>query len=310
MTPPSARAVVFAYHNIGVRGLAVLLALGVDVRLVVTHRDDPQERVWFNSVRALAEANDIAVIMPANPNAPEVVAQIRGCRPHWLFSFYYRHMLKQDLLSLPDRGAYNLHGSLLPKYRGRTPVNWAVLHGEKETGASLHRMVLKPDAGALLDQESVAILPNDTAHDVFQKICCAAEEVLLRAIPKMLAGRHDETPLELSKGSYFGGRRPQDGEIDWSQPAWRVHNLIRAVAPPYPGAYTEISGKRLMVLGSYYRPDQAGGKGPAVFWIDDRCYADCVDGVRLLITRLALEGRDLDRQEFVKRFGQDSISVA
>jgi methionyl-tRNA formyltransferase len=199
---------------------------------------------------------------------------------------------------------------LLPKYRGRVPVNWAVLHGEKETGASLHRMVLKPDAGALLDQEPVAILPNDTAHDVFQKTCCAAEELLLRAIPKMLAGRHDETPLELSKGSYFGGRRPQDGEIDWSQPAWHVHNLIRAVAPPYPGAFTEINGKRLMVLGSYYRPDQAGGMGPAIFWIDDRCYADCVDGVRLLITRLALEGRDLDRQDFIEQFGQDRISIA
>ena len=111
------RAVVFAYHEIGVRGLSVLLALGVDIRLVVTHVDDPAEAIWFSSVAELAALNDIPVITPRDPNAAEVVEQIRAYRPDVLFSFYYRHLLGAELLAIPSIGAYNLHGSLLPKYR-------------------------------------------------------------------------------------------------------------------------------------------------------------------------------------------------
>ena len=304
------RAVVFAYHNVGVRGLSALLALGVEVPLVVTHEDDPGERVWFGSVRELCLRHGIPFITPADPNAAEVVERVRGAGPDWIFSFYYRLMLKGDLLGVPRRGAYNLHGSLLPKYRGRVPVNWAVLYGERETGASLHRMEVKPDAGALVDQEAVAILPNDTAHEVFQKVVCAAEALLLRAVPRMLEGAHRETPLDLAAGSYFGGRKPEDGRIDWSRPAWEVHNLIRAVAPPYPGAFTDLGAHRLQLLGSYFRGDIAGGDGtPRLYWADGRCYADCADGGRILITRLASDGTDLERQAFSSLLGSDTISL-
>ena len=303
------RAVVCAYHNVGVRGLAALLSLGVDVALVLTHEDDAGEQIWFGSVRALCEAQGIPFLTSADPNAPEVVARVRACAPDWIFSFYYRRMLKDELLAIPRRGAYNLHGSLLPRYRGRVPVNWAVLHGERETGASLHRMELKPDAGALVDQQAVAILPNDTAHDVFQKVTCAAEVVLLRAVPAMLAGTHAETPLDLAAGSYFGGRRPEDGRVDWSQGAWGVHNLIRAVAPPYPGAYTVADCARIELLGSWYKGDRARGAAPRIYWDDGRCHADCTDGERLLITRIAVDGRDTDRQGFVARFGADSLPL-
>ena len=182
---------------------------------------------------------------PGGPERPELRSCSAVLRPEWIFSFYYRRMLKSELLAIPARGAYNLHGSLLPRYRGRVPVNWAVLHGERETGVSLHRMVEKPDAGALVDQERVAILPNDTAYVVFQKLICAGETLLLRTLPLMLSGEHAETPLDISAGSYFGGRRPEDGRIDWGRSAWEIHNLIRAVAPPYPGAFTEIRGRRL-----------------------------------------------------------------
>ena len=201
MSAGTARAVVFAYHDVGVRGLSVLLALGVDVQLVVTHRDDPNENIWFDSVAELAARNDIPVITPADPNSSEVIEQVRACQPDVLLSFYYRHMLGADLLSIPRIGAFNVHGSLLPKYRGRVPVNWAVLHGETETGASLHRMEIKPDAGALLDQQPVAILPNDTAWAVFQKLTCATERLLLRCVPLLLEERASETPLDLSAGS-------------------------------------------------------------------------------------------------------------
>jgi len=299
------RAVVFAYHDIGVRGLSVLLACGVDVRLVVTHTDNPAENIWFGSVAELAALNEIPVITPDDPNRPEIVEEIRACAPDFFFSFYYRHMLKAELLAVPGKGAYNLHGSLLPKYRGRVPINWAVLHGEAETGASLHQMYVKADAGPLVDREAVAILPNDTAHAVFRKVACAGEKLLLRAVPALLAGSAEHRPLDLAGGGYFGGRRPEDGRINWRQTAWTIHNLIRAVAPPYPGAFFETGGKTVQVLGSYFRDEPSRGDQVRLYWENGRCRADCADSKRICLTRLAVDGGELDEQAFKGFFGDE-----
>ncbi len=277
------RAIVFAYHNVGVRCLSVLLAHGVDVARVVSHRDSPGETIWFDSVAELAARHDIPVITPDDPNDPSVVAELAALQPDFLFSFYYRLMLKAPLLALPKSGAFNMHGSLLPKYRGRVPVNWAIIHGERETGATLHQMVAKPDAGGIVAQQPVPILPDDTALDVSSKVTLAAEMALDRVLPDLLAGRAQVREQDLAAGSYFGGRKAEDGRIDWSQPAAVVHNLIRAVAPPYPGAFADTSIGRLRVLRSLHPGGEIGPYGghPTLFVRDDRLYAECGDG-RLL----------------------------
>ena len=231
------RAVVFAYHNVGVRCLKVLLARGIDVALVVTHRDSPTETIWFESVAEAAAEHGIPVVIPDIQKQPSLFDAIEAARPDFIFSFYYRHMLPIEILALAPRGAYNMHGSLLPKYRGRVPVNWAVLNGETETGATLHEMVVKPDAGVIVGQTAVPILPDDTAHRVFEKVTVAAEQTLWFCVPLLVAGTVPHLPNDLRRGSYFGGRKPQDGRIDWAQPAQKVYNLVRAVAPPYPGAF-------------------------------------------------------------------------
>lgn len=293
-------AVVFAYHNVGVTGIECLLQAGVDIKLVLTHQDDPAENVWFGSVAQLASRHDIPVITPDDPNRADIVAQIAALHPEWFFSFYYRHMLGDELLAIPAKGAYNLHGSLLPKYRGRAPVNWAVLHGEPETGVSLHQMVEKPDAGALIDREAVEILPNDTAHDVFLKLTPAAKTLLTRCLPLLLAGLIEPKPLDLSLGSYFGGRRPEHGRIDWQQSAWNIHNLIRAVAPPYPGAFFDHNGQRIFLLGSFYSNEDAAHPGEVcIYWTDGNCYADCADGKRFRIERLECGGEALNPTTFM-----------
>ena len=244
---PLPRAVVFAYHNVGVRCLSVLLAHGVNIPLVVTHRDNPNEHIWFDSVAELAALHDIPVITPDDPNTPEVIEQVRAAQPDFLFSFYYRNMLKKALLEIPSRGAYNMHGSLLPKYRGRVPVNWAIIKGERETGATLHVMNEKPDNGAIVDQQAVPILPDDMAKDVFDKVTVAAEIALWSVLPQLMRGQLPRRPNPLAQGSYFGGRKPEDGRLDWTRPAAELYNLIRAVAPPYPGAFFESGGRRLVV---------------------------------------------------------------
>ncbi len=302
-------AVVFAYHNVGVRCLSVLLAHGVKVPLVVTHEDDPRENVWFDSVRRLAELNHIPVVTPESPNNTELAERIAALKPDFLFSFYYRFLLKEPLLRTPRRGALNMHGSLLPKYRGRVPVNWAILHGERETGASLHYMEVKPDAGDLVDQQAVPILPDDTAIEVFNKVTLAAELVLDRSLPGLINGTARRRPLDLKAGSYCGRRGPEDGRIDWRQPAQAVHNLVRAVAPPYPGAFSRADGKLLKILRSHYA-GEAAHHGKSVLYLEQgRCFADCGDGRRLETVILELDGEPLDAARLEERYGNKLFSL-
>lgn len=240
-------AVVFAYHNVGVRCLRVLLAYGIDVQLVVTHEDNPEEHIWFGSVRQLCIENDIPCITPDNPNTPDIEAQVAALGADFLFSFYYRHMLKAPLLKSATRGAYNMHGSMLPHYRGRVPVNWAVLQGATETGATLHQMNVKPDNGPIVDQFAVPILPDDSAQEVFEKVVVAAELCLHRTLPELIAGKAEHRLQDLSQGAYFGGRKAEDGRIDWLQNARQIHNLVRAVTRPYPGAFSDLPSGRLVL---------------------------------------------------------------
>ena len=271
-----AQAVVFAYHDVGVRCLRVLLEAGVRVPLVVTHRDDPGERVFFGSVAALARNRGIETLEDPEENLLE---RIKTLAPDFIFSFYYRRMLPPELLAAARRGAFNMHGSLLPKYRGRAPVNWAVLKGETETGATLHEMVAKPDAGRIVDREAVPIGPDETAAEVMAKVAAAAERVLKRSIGKLVAGTAQLKPQDLARGSYFGGRRAEDGRIDWSASALEIHNLVRAVAPPYPGAFTE----RMKILRTRMEPGRIPRqRGP--YQEGGEWFAGCGDGkvLRLL----------------------------
>ncbi len=286
------RAVVFAYHDVGVRCLRTLLAHGIEVPLVVTHEDAPGEQIWFESVARHATWHGISTITPSNPNAPEVVAKLAALQPDFLFSFYYRSMLGAALLSLPRRGAYNMHGSLLPKYRGRVPVNWAVLHGERETGATLHAMVAAPDAGAIVEQQAVPILPDDTALEVFRKVTVAAEVALQRALPGLIAGNARHREQDLSAGSYFGRRGARDGIIDWGRGAVATHNLIRAVAPPYPGAYTQAAAMPMRILRSLLGPAGLKAEPALLRWQDGELLALCHDGsLKLLEFELGTEIR-------------------
>jgi methionyl-tRNA formyltransferase len=302
------RAVVFAYHNVGVRCLSVLMAHGLEIPLVITHKDSPSETIWFDSVEELATRAHLPSATPDDPNAPEWVERIRALKPDFIFSFYYRQMLRTEILDAARLGAYNMHGSLLPKYRGRVPINWAIIQGERHSGATLHRMVAKPDAGAMVSQQSVPILPDDTAFDVFQKVTVAAEIALDAALPKLIQGTATHTPLDLAQGSYYGGRKPEDGRIDWTLPADRIHNLIRAVAPPYPGAFADVRGKHLRILRS--RIDKslhAQSSVPALNANGNRLYVDCVDGRVVELLSIEFDGKPLGPEQFPALFGAQRV---
>lgn len=306
------RAVVFAYHDVGVRCLDVLVEHGVAVPLVVTHRDAPGERIWFASVAARAAQHGLETVMPESPDSPALARRIRSLAPDFLFSFYYRRMLPPELLAIPARGAFNMHGSLLPKYRGRSPVNWAILCGEQETGATLHEMTEKPDAGRIVDQDAVPIGPDDCAVDVFRRVTEAAARVLGRSLPGLIDGRATLQPQDLARGSYFGGRKPEDGRIDWRQSAERIHNLVRAVAPPFPGAFTDLPAGRLHIYRSK-RLGPAPGTLSAPRLIAapgaSSPHAVCGDGASLALLELALDGAPLSAEAFRARFGDEPVPL-
>ena len=280
MNTPKApiRALVFAYHNVGVGCIKALLDAGIQIELVVTHADDPHENIWFGSVAALCQERGIPYVQPEASDLLELLPQFKKIAPDYIFSFYYRYMITSDILATAGIAALNMHGSLLPKYRGRAPVNWAILHGETETGASLHIMESKPDAGDIVGQVAVPIDPDEDATAVFAKVSNAAIEVMQAALPELLQGRVPRTPNVLANGSYFGGRKPEDGRIHWNQSAKQVHDLIRAVAPPYPGAFTDWQGARMVIAKSKLSPllpssidlDQLG-----IQVVDNRVFGIC-----------------------------------
>ncbi|MCZ6625974.1 MAG: formyltransferase [Deltaproteobacteria bacterium] len=229
---------VFGYHNIGYECLKVLIDRSEEIVTVVTHQDDPNEEIWFRSVAELAQTHHIPVHTPSSPNTPAFISLIRRLSPDLILSFYYRRLLSKELLAIPRWGGINLHGSLLPKYRGRSPVNWALINGESETGVTLHHMTQKADAGDIIAQRPVPIDMEDTALSLFHKLTAAATQLLQETFPRIRAGTAPRIPQDSRLATTFGGRRPEDGKITWERPASAIHNLIRAVTHPYPGAFT------------------------------------------------------------------------
>jgi len=297
-------AVVFAYHDVGVRCLKALLSGGVRIPLVVTVADDPQENRWYASVADTAGEYGLEVITPAAAGDPGLEARLSALRPDFLFSFYYRALLPAALLECAGRGALNMHGSLLPRYRGRAPVNWAILKGERETGATLHYMVARADAGDIVDQMSVPILADDEAREVFSKVTVAAETILVRSLPGLLAGTAPRRPQPIEPGQYFGRRTAADGRIDWSRSAREIHDLVRAVAPPFPGAFAEVGGERWEVHRTRLSDRAAPRPGAWLFAADGELYAACGGGGVLRLLRVANARGPLDHRRLAASLGQ------
>jgi UDP-4-amino-4-deoxy-L-arabinose formyltransferase/UDP-glucuronic acid dehydrogenase (UDP-4-keto-hexauronic acid decarboxylating) len=304
------KAVVFAYHDVGCMGVRVLKRLGVDVARVYTHDDDPNENHWYGSV-AKTCAEEGVTCTTANPHLPEEIARIAAIAPDAIFSLYYRDMIKDTVLSLAKRGAVNLHGSYLPRYRGRAPVNWQILHGETQGGVTLHHMVKKADAGDIVHQEAFEIGPADTGRDVYEKMLPAAERVLRATAMLVLAGTAPRTLQMESKATYYGRRRPEDGRIEWRWAAEDVRNLVRAVTHPYPGAFTFAGTAKILVWWTEHVRTRDEGDLLGLS-LDARrvappgtvrraaggVFVACGDWMWLRLDRIEIDGREGDAKEF------------
>jgi methionyl-tRNA formyltransferase len=300
------KAVVFAYHNMGSIGIRKLLEAGFDIPLVFTHADSAGENIWFDSVADLCRKLSIPYVTPETVNTPEWIARIKEEQPDIIFSFYYRLMIASEILAIPLVGAYNLHGSYLPAYAGRCPVNWVIIKGEQYSGVTLHEMVEKPDAGPIVAQKKVLIEFSDTVLTLFRKLEQAAETMLGEILPQMKNGAFPKIPQVFRLRSYYGGRRPEDGRIGWHRPASEIYNLIRGVTRPYPGAISYLDEKKLLIWWALPQTE-----GPAV---PGRIYAtekDVIIGTGsgcLRLEEVEIEGRILTgenlRMFFYNRNGE------
>ena len=287
-----ARWVVFAYHTIGARALETLVTRGEHVAAVVTHADDPGEGNWFESVADVARIHRIPCLTPPSPNLPETIETLSRLAPDLLLSVWYRRLLGPELLALPRIAALNLHGSLLPAYRGRAPLNWAIVHGESRTGVTLHHMTATADAGDIVAQRPIDIEPDDTAFTVYERMTKIGVEPLLESCPAVLADRAPRIPQDPRLATTMPRRRPEDGRIEWTWPAARIFNMIRAVAEPYPGAFVGDGPARVHLWAASIHEDSANDAAPGtvVEIVPARGIAVATGRGMLLITRVQSAG--------------------
>jgi UDP-4-amino-4-deoxy-L-arabinose formyltransferase/UDP-glucuronic acid dehydrogenase (UDP-4-keto-hexauronic acid decarboxylating) len=242
--------------------MEAILKMGTPIAALFTHRDDSHEEIWWRSCAELAAHQGVPV--HADESVEAIAATIGALKPSIIYSFSYRHLIPESVLELAPHGAFNLHPSLLPAYRGRAPVNWVLVNGERETGVTLHHMVARADAGDIVGQRAVAIEDSDNALTLNQKLVPLGVGLIDELHPKIVAGTALRRKMDIAKGSYFGRRKPDDGRIDWRWPARRIFNLVRAVTHPYPGAFCFVGGHKLFVweakIGAENGPYGAPGK--------------------------------------------------
>ena len=218
--------------------MEALLKMGAPVAALFTHEDDSHEEIWWRSCAGLARSHGVPVYTPESLDQPWI-ERIAAIRPAIIYSFYYRNLLPDAILRTAPLGAYNLHGSLLPAYRGRAPVNWMLVNGEREAGVTLHHMVARADAGDIVGQRSVAIDDSDTALTLYRKLVPLGVALLTEMHPLIVAGRAPRRAQDLSRGSYFGRRRAR-GRANRLAMARAAHLQSRARRDP------SLSGRVLL----------------------------------------------------------------
>jgi methionyl-tRNA formyltransferase len=298
---------LFAYHEMGWVCMNELLAMGVPMTALYTHRDSPGEEIWWRSCADLARANMIPVYTPERIDSG-TIERLAARPPAIIYSFYYRDLIPAEVLDLAPLGAFNLHGSLLPKYRGRAPVNWMLVNGEREGGVTLHRMVTRADAGDIVAQRAVEITDDDTAVTLYGKIVPLGAALIREYHPLIVAGNAPRRPQDLGVGSYFGRRRPEDGRIDWNWPARRIFNLVRALTHPYPGAFCEVDGRKLYIWRAAIASESGvrAAAGTILRTCDDGAVEVAAGEGAVLIMQAEFEG-DTDRAA-AELLARDGIS--
>lgn len=307
------RVVIFGYQTWGYRLLDALLASRHEVPLVVTHpeSDHAYEAIWRDSVAELAEEHGISMILRNYANDDEVVTRLQELQPDILVAANWRTWIAPRVFSVPRHGALNVHDSLLPKYGGFAPLNWALINGEEEVGVTAHLINEEFDRGDIVLQWSVPVGLKDTVTDLFDKTVEMFGPIALEALDLIESGHSEWTKQDPDKASFFHKRSVEDSRIDWTWPARDIVNLIRAQADPYPNAFTFYGGERIRILAASVSRNRYGGTKGRIFCPQGEgvvivCGPDAHRGRNhgLVIERLRTDdGREFSGRAFFPKMG-------
>lgn len=208
---------------------------------------------YFGPLHELADSLGIPFLVQpqrASSNYPQFVAALAALKPDLIMVNSYSMKLHSEVLAIPRRGAVNVHGALLPEYRGSNPTQWALLNNERETGATMHYLDANFDTGDIIAQRRVPIYFEDTWRDIQARIGSAIEDLLAEELPRLWAGAGSRRPQDESRAHYYRRRHPEDGRIDWQDSVLKIYNLIRALVAPHPGAFY-FKGPKKVVVDEY-----------------------------------------------------------
>jgi methionyl-tRNA formyltransferase len=306
------RVILFGYQTWGHHLLEALISSRHEVVLVVTHpeSDHAYETIWRDSVEKLAGHHAIPVLVKARPDQ-EVTARVRTAAADVMVACNWRTWVPPEVFKAPRLGTLNVHDSLLPKYAGFAPLNWALINGETEVGVTAHVMDERLDRGDIILQYRVAVEPTDTATDLFAKTLVLFGPLTLDALDHLEHGTGDRIPQDLDQATFFHKRSVEDSRIDWTWPAADIVNLVRAQSDPYPNAFTFYGDERLRVLWASVSKNRCGGTTGRLFARQgDGVIVVCGPNPRygrnhgLVIERIRTEtGEDLPAGAYFKQMG-------
>jgi methionyl-tRNA formyltransferase len=280
------------------------LMANFQIAAVATQPDKPKGRelkLQSSPVKILAEKLKLPILQPAKARDEKFISELRELKPDLIVVVAYGQILPQSILDLPKFGCLNVHTSLLPKYRGASPIQSAILNGENETGVTIMKMDAGLDTGAIISQARTPILPEDNSQTLHDRLAQLGADLLVETIPDYVAGNILPKPQPAEGASYAAKIKKEDGKIDWNEPAEKILNRLRAFTP-WPGAFTFLKTEEKSQLLKIWKAEVSGNNGQAgtVLSADKNGIVVACEKNALRILELQREGgRRLTVQEFL-----------
>lgn len=287
------RVAFFGTPETAVPSLERLLAAGFDVRAVITQPDRPKGRGGepaASPVKQFAAARGLPVWQPDKLQRPELVEALRALRLDAMAVVAYGKIIPQAIIDLPPLGIINVHFSLLPAYRGAAPVQWAIASGETRTGVTTMRIDAGLDTGDILLAQETEIGPEETAVELSGRLALMGADLLVETLRALQLGQITPHPQDPTRATYAPMLKKEDGRIDWSWPAAKIHNRVRGFQP-WPGAYCSFRGRMFHIWRTRLAAERVEGPPGTLLAWGRRLLVACGDGAALELLEVQLEGR-------------------
>lgn len=268
------RIIFMGTPEFAVPSLEILVENKFNVVAVITAVDKPQgrgQKLVPSAVKECALKHNIPVLQPANLKAPEFLADLKSYNANLQVVVAFR-MLPEVVWSMPEYGTFNLHGSLLPQYRGAAPINWAIMNGEKETGVTTFFLKHEIDTGSIIYQEKETIAPEDTVGDVYARLMLKGAQLVLKTVRAIQAGDYPSTPQpENAEIKHAPKIFKETCEIDWKKPSEEIRNFVRGLSP-YPSAWAVLNGKTFKIFKVTNVKNDSSGASHGAINTDNKNY--------------------------------------